>query len=562
MTAMNGDNLSGCLLGAIVKKTQNEARREIVMRKKAIGIDLGTTNSVMAVVREDVPEIIPMGTNDDQVLRSAVYFSNISGQNHVSFGKEAIERGTEIGSTENFKFDFKRDIGRPIASDTPDHTRVNSIILSALVLNEFRKRAYVVGQEMGQADGIKDAVITVPAYFTSDQRAATKNAGRIAGFNVLRIINEPTAAAIAYAHTKNAQGNVLVFDLGGGTFDVTIMRVADHAYDILATDGNSRLGGIDFDKRLVGYIMQELEKQGVNMTNLSEKEKIQLQYKAEQIKTSLSVNDQALYEHYVNGQGYGVLITQAIFNEITLDLLKDTEIKVQSTLQASGLKWEDIDHILLVGGSTRMPMIRQMIRLMSGLEPKFDLNPDTIVAQGASILADLIVNNEVSFSEHQDGKTTETDRVVVKDVTSQGIGLLFKKNPNKNYSFVGDYYNSVVVPRNSVLPLAVTKDLFAVVDGQSKFKLRITEGNYENPFAVKILGQVEGQVPQPRQKGELLAQVTYAFDSEQIVTVTVSDPRSNTVVAHFSVNAQVNQTQEVVKEDLSELQAIFAKFIS
>ena len=562
MTAMNGDNLSGCLLGAIVKKTQNEARREIVMRKKAIGIDLGTTNSVMAVVREDMPEIIPMGTNDDQVLRSAVYFSNIGGQNHVSFGKEAIERGTEIGSTENFKFDFKRDIGRPIASDTPDHTRVNSIILSALVLNEFRKRAYVVGQEMGQADGIKDAVITVPAYFTSDQRAATKNAGRIAGFNVLRIINEPTAAAIAYAHTKSAQGNVLVFDLGGGTFDVTIMRVADHAYDILATDGNSRLGGIDFDKRLVGYIMQELEKQGVNMTNLSEKEKIQLQYKAEQIKTSLSVNDQALYEHYVNGQGYGVLITQAIFNEITLDLLKDTEIKVQSTLQASGLKWEEIDHILLVGGSTRMPMIRQMIRLMSGLEPKFDLNPDTIVAQGASILADLIVNNEVSFSEHQDGKTTETDRVVVKDVTSQGIGLLFKKNPNKNYSFVGDYYNSVVVPRNSVLPLAVTKDLFAVVDGQSKFKLRITEGNYENPFAVKILGQVEGQVPQPRQKGELLAQVTYAFDSEQIVTVTVSDPRSNTVVARFSVNAQVNQTQEVVKEDLSELQAIFAKFIS
>ena len=562
MTAMNGDNLSGCLLGAIVKKTQNEARREIVMRKKAIGIDLGTTNSVMAVVREDMPEIIPMGTNDDQVLRSAVYFSNIGGQNHVSFGKEAIERGTEIGSTENFKFDFKRDIGRPIASDTPDHTRVNSIILSALVLNEFRKRAYVVGQEMGQADGIKDAVITVPAYFTSDQRAATKNAGRIAGFNVLRIINEPTAAAIAYAHTKNAQGNVLVFDLGGGTFDVTIMRVADHAYDILATDGNSRLGGIDFDKRLVGYIMQELEKQGVNMTNLSEKEKIQLQYKAEQIKTSLSVNDQALYEHYVNGQGYGVLITQAIFNEITLDLLTDNEIKVQSTLQASGLKWEEIDHILLVGGSTRMPMIRQMIRLMSGLEPKFDLNPDTIVAQGASILADLIVNNEVSFSEHQDGKTTETDRVVVKDVTSQGIGLLFKKNPNKNYSFVGDYYNSVVVPRNSVLPLAVTKDLFAVVDGQSKFKLRITEGNYENPFAVKILGQVEGQVPQPRQKGELLAQVTYAFDSEQIVTVTVSDPRSNTVVARFSVNAQVNQTQEVVKEDLSELQAIFAKFIS
>ena len=500
---------------------------------KVIGIDLGTTNSCVAVMEGGEAVVIP-NAEGNRTTPSVVAFSK-TGERMVG----QVAKRQAITNPENTVSSIKRQMGtdHKVTLNGKEYTPQQ---VSAMILQKLKADA-----EAYLGETVTEAVITVPAYFTSDQRAATKNAGRIAGFNVLRIINEPTAAAIAYAHTKSAQGNVLVFDLGGGTFDVTIMRVADHAYDILATDGNSRLGGIDFDKRLVGYIMQELEKQGVNMTNLSEKEKIQLQYKAEQIKTSLSVNDQALYEHYVNGQGYGVLITQAIFNEITLDLLKDTEIKVQSTLQASGLKWEEIDHILLVGGSTRMPMIRQMIRLMSGLEPKFDLNPDTIVAQGASILADLIVNNEVSFSEHQDGKTTETDRVVVKDVTSQGIGLLFKKNPNKNYSFVGDYYNSVVVPRNSVLPLAVTKDLFAVVDGQRKFKLRIPEGNYENPFAVKILGQV-----------------TYAFDSEQIVTVTVSDPRSNTVVARFSVNAQVNQTQEVVKEDLSELQAIFAKFIS
>ena len=517
---------------------------------KIIGIDLGTTNSCVAVMEGGQPVVIA-NTEGARTTPSVVAFTK-TGERLV--GEPAKRQA--VTNAEKTISSIKREMGTDHKVDI-DGKKYSPQEISAMILQKLKADA-----EGYLGEKVTEAVITVPAYFNDAQRQATKDAGKIAGLDVKRIINEPTAAAIAYAHTKSAQGNVLVFDLGGGTFDVTIMRVADHAYDILATDGNSRLGGIDFDKRLVGYIMQELEKQGVNMTNLSEKEKIQLQYKAEQIKTSLSVNDQALYEHYVNGQGYGVLITQAIFNEITLDLLKDTEIKVQSTLQASGLKWEEIDHILLVGGSTRMPMIRQMIRLMSGLEPKFDLNPDTIVAQGASILADLIVNNEVSFSEHQDGKTTETDRVVVKDVTSQGIGLLFKKNPNKNYSFVGDYYNSVVVPRNSVLPLAVTKDLFAVVDGQSKFKLRITEGNYENPFAVKILGQVEGQVPQPRQKGELLAQVTYAFDSEQIVTVTVSDPRSNTVVARFSVNAQVNQTQEVVKEDLSELQAIFAKFIS
>ena len=516
-----------------------------------IGIDLGTTNSLACYFDEGETKIIPNRLGEN--LTPSVV--SIDEDDNIYVGKVAKER--KILYPNMTAEVFKRSMGTDKEFALGDK-KFKAEELSSFVLKSLKEDAEVfIGQE------IEEAIISVPAYFNDEQRKATKKAGELAGLKVNRIINEPTAAAIAYGIDKrDDHTKFLVFDLGGGTFDVTIMRVADHAYDILATDGNSRLGGIDFDKRLVGYIMQELEKQGVNMTNLSEKEKIQLQYKAEQIKTSLSVNDQALYEHYVNGQGYGVLITQAIFNEITLDLLKDTEIKVQSTLQASGLKWEEIDHILLVGGSTRMPMIRQMIRLMSGLEPKFDLNPDTIVAQGASILADLIVNNEVSFSEHQDGKTTETDRVVVKDVTSQGIGLLFKKNPNKNYSFVGDYYNSVVVPRNSVLPLAVTKDLFAVVDGQSKFKLRITEGNYENPFAVKILGQVEGQVPQPRQKGELLAQVTYAFDSEQIVTVTVSDPRSNTVVARFSVNAQVNQTQEVVKEDLSDLQAIFAKFIS
>ena len=174
---------------------------------------------------------------------------------------EAIER-TEIGSTENFKFDFKRDIGRPIASDTPDHTRVNSIILSALVLNEFRKRAYVVGQEMGQADGIKDAVITVPAYFTSDQRAATKNAGRIAGFNVCVLSMSLTVAAIAYAHTKMLMKCLGLRPRCGRNFDCYQYARIDHAYDILATDGNSRLGGIDFDKRLVGYIMQELKTRG------------------------------------------------------------------------------------------------------------------------------------------------------------------------------------------------------------------------------------------------------------------------------------------------------------
>lgn len=530
------------------------------MRKKALGIDLGTTNSAMAMVKDNKAQIIPIGANDESVLRSAIYFSNISGKNRVSIGLDAINRGTKVGKIEYFKHDFKRDIAKSVESEAPNHVRVNSVILSALILNEFKKRAEIVARELGQ-DDLKDVVITVPAYFTSDQRKATKDAGKIAGFNVLRIINEPTAAAISYAHEKNISGNVLVYDLGGGTFDVTIMHVADHHYDILATDGNHRLGGLDFDKRLVNLIKQKLENQGLNMTSLTPKEEIQLRYQAEKIKIALSVHQSTYYEHFSDNGDFEVEITQKDFALAIQDLVKDTQLKIESTLLESKLRWEDIDHILLVGGSTRMPIVRQMIESISGKMPHYEINPDTIVAEGASIIANLIVNDQVSFREQQNGLDTNDNKVVVRDVTSQGIGMLFRKVPGRQYDFVGDFVNSVLVPRNTQIPVTVTKDLYAFVDGQPNFQLKLTEGNYANPINVQQILKRVVYLATPRQKGEKLASVHLTFDEEQMIHISIFDSLTNTLLDEFEINAQSNTEKQVVEDDLEELKAIFNQFV-
>mgnify|MGYP000844321819 FL=1 len=532
--------------------------------KYALGIDLGTTNSVMAIVKnsDQKPEIIPMGANDQSLLQSALYFSDINGKSRVFFGSSAVNRGLNSGIIDYFKQDFKRDIARDVESEAPNHVRVNSVILSALILNEFKKRSDIVSMELGVSP-IHDAVITVPAYFTSEQRRATKNAGRLAGLNILRIINEPTAAAISYAHEKGISGKVLVYDLGGGTFDVTVMDVDNHHYNILATDGNHRLGGIDFDKRLVKFIESKLEEQGLNMTMLSAKEKLQLRYQAEKIKIALSVDEVAFYETYTDQGAFGVEITREEFRQQIADLLKDTMIKVQSTMSAAKISWDELDHILLVRGSTRMPLVREAIEAMSGQHPTYSINPDTIVAEGASIIANLIANDAVSFEEEQDGQSTATQsgKMVIRDITSQGLGMLLKKSPQKEYPFVGDFFNKVVVARNTPIPTLKNYDIYAVADGQDTFRVRITEGNYENPLSVKPILEIREQLAVPRRKDEKIAQIRFAFDTEQMVHIGVFDGLTGQMINRYRINTEVDSESYFVEDDLSDLKVVYDKFV-
>ncbi len=533
------------------------------MSNRAYGIDLGTTNSVLATRDTNgQTEIVRVGANDEIVLRSAVYFSNIGGKMRVSVGREAINRGLTSGHVENFRMDFKRDIAKNVVTKTPDNRQVNSVILSAMVLNEFKKRIVKLQEEQGLAYTAPRVVITVPAYFTSKQRAATKNAGRLAGFEVLRIINEPTAAAIAYAHDRGVKGNILVYDLGGGTFDVTVLQVDGEHYDIKATDGNHRLGGLDFDKQLAKLLIRRLEDQGVNMTKLTEQQETQLLYEAEKLKIALSVNDVTYFEYMTETGEYGVEITQDDFQREIRPLLKDTEIKLDTTLRSSGLTWKDIDHILLVGGSTRMPVVRQMIEALSGKRPEYDLNPDIIVAEGAAIIADLMANHGVTFSETHDGDDLDakTDGLVIRDVTSQGLGILLKKSNAQSYPFVGDYYNRIIVPRNTVIPATFIKDdLVATVDGQTNFGLRLTEGNYENPMDVDIILNRVEPVTTPRRAGEKLISIRLDFDEEQIVYITITDSLTGKIINQLTVNTTLSR---YVDDDLTELQAIFDAYTS
>lgn len=525
--------------------------------KRAVGIDLGTTNSSMAIIDNGQPRIIPMGAQDDKVLKSALYFTQIAGKDRVFTGSDAIHRGTEVGRVEYFKQDFKRDIAKNIESETPDKTRLNSTILSALLLHEFKKRLDVFSQELNLEEPITDAVITVPAYFTSDQRAATKLAGRLANFNVLRIINEPTAAAIAYVAQHNISGKVLVYDLGGGTFDVTIMDVSDQRYDILATDGNHRLGGLNFDQELVKFISAELEKQGLNMTRLSDQERMQLRYQAEKMKIQLSVNSSVFYEKVTAEGSYGVEVTRDDFKQITSKLLKDTQIKTEDALMQAGLIWSEIDHVLLVGGSTRMPVVREMIEKISGQKPRYDLNPDTIVSEGASIIADLMVNHHVSFNDDD-----EEEEYHIRDVTSHGLGILFKKMDHQAFDFVGDYYNSVIVDKNTQIPHTKEKEFFAVADGQQQFKIRVTEGNYTNPMSVRFLGDLEARLDQPRLKGQALGKVVFHFDDEQIIHITIYDSLTQKELLSVTADADLKREKvEKIEED-TQLRLIFEKFIS
>ena len=504
------------------------------MRKKAIGIDLGTTNSVMAVVREDMPEIIPMGTNDDQVLRSAVYFSNIGGQNHVSFGKEAIERGTEIGSTENFKFDFKRDIGRPIASDTPDHTRVNSIILSALVLNEFRKRAYVVGQEMGQADGIKDAVITVPAYFTSDQRAATKNAGRIAGFNVLRIINEPTAAALAYGLDNEKEQKIMVYDLGGGTFDVSIIEIGDGVIEVLSTNGDTRLGGDDFDNRITQWMVDEFKKtEGVDLSG--DKMAMQrLKEAAEKAKKELSSSTTTnINLPFITATAEGpkhldMNLTRAKFDELTLDLIERTAVPVQNALRDAGITASELGKVLLVGGSTRMLAAQEKVKQLTGKEPSKTLNPDECVAIGASIQGGKLAGDAGAGD------------ILLLDVTPLSLSI----------ETMGGVATRLI-ERNTTIPTKKSQIFSTAADNQTAVDIHVVQGERQFARDNKTLGQFRLDGIPPARRGVPQIEVTFDIDANGIVNVSAKDLGTGKE-QHITITSGSNMSDDDIDKAVKE----------
>ena len=266
--------------------------------------------------------------------------------------------------------------------------------VSAVILKKLKNDAEIA---LGQP--ITDAVITVPAYFDDARRTATRQAGQIAGLNVLRVLNEPTAAAMSYGLSQKKNGTVLVYDLGGGTFDVTIMDINDGEFDVLATDGNRNLGGFDFDNRIAEYVFEQIKEQGIERDVRTDDALVaEIREKSEIAKKSLTTVAQATIMLTVDGKHVRIRITRDEFESRTEDLLNTTKELVEDAMESAGKSWSDIDHLLLVGGSTRMPMVRKMMSTLSGKDPELNVNPDEAVAMGAAIQAYISANEQSDAS--------------------------------------------------------------------------------------------------------------------------------------------------------------------
>ncbi|SHH58237.1 molecular chaperone DnaK [Thermosipho atlanticus] len=467
-------------------------------KEYVVGIDLGTTNSVIAWMKPDSSvEVIP-NAEGARTTPSIVAFTK-SGEILVG---EPAKRQLILNSERTIK-SIKRKMGTDykVKIDDKDYTPQE---ISAFILKKLKRDAeeYLGGE-------IKKAVITCPAYFNDAQRQATKEAGIIAGFDVLRIINEPTAAALAYGlDKKGKEEKVLVYDLGGGTFDVSILEIGDGVIQVIATSGNNHLGGDDFDQRIIDWMAEEFKKQhGIDLRQ--DKQALQrLRDAAEKAKIELSSKlETDISLPYITATAEGPLhlemrLTRSMFESLTKDLVEMTRKPIEQALSDAKLKPEDIDEIILVGGMTRVPMVQKFIIDIFGKEPNKGVNPDEAVAMGAAIQAAILAGEEGA-----QGKD-----IVLVDVTPLTLGIEVK----------GGLFEPII-PRNSTIPIKKSKVFTTAEDGQTEVEVRIFQG--ERPIAADniLLGsfRLVGIPPAPR--GVPQIEVTFDIDSDGIVHVSAKD---------------------------------------
>ncbi len=463
---------------------------------KVVGIDLGTTNSVIALMEGNEAKVIT-NAEGERITPSVVGFSK-SGERLVG----RVARRQAITNPDRTVLSIKRRMGTDYRVKIDDKSYTPQEI-SAMVLQKMKSDA-----EAYLGERITQAVITVPAYFTDAQRQATKDAGKIAGLEVLRIINEPTAAALAYGMDKENAQTILVFDLGGGTFDVSILEIGDGVFEVKATSGNNRLGGDDFDDKIINWLVAEFKKeQGVDLTN-DKMAMHRLKEAAEKAKHELSsLMSTDINIPYITATQDGPLhlektLTRARFNEMTADLVEKTMGPTRQALKDSGLKSEQIDRVILVGGSTRIPAVQDAIKNFIGKEPYKGINPDEVVAVGAAIQAGVLA-----------GDVTD---VVLLDVTPLSLGI----------ETLGGVFTQII-ERNTTIPAAKSQIFTTAADQQPSVDIHVLQGERKLANDNVTLGrfQLTGIPPAPR--GVPQIEVKFDIDVNGIVNVTAKDLATN-----------------------------------
>ena len=463
---------------------------------KTIGIDLGTTNSVVAVMEGGKPTVIA-NAEGSRTTPSIVGFSK-SGERLVGqlAKRQAILNPdrTIISIKRHMGDDYKKNI------DNKDYTPQE---ISAMIL---RKLADDASNYLGEK--VTSAVITVPAYFNDAQRQATKDAGKIAGLEVLRIVNEPTAAALAYGLEKEKSEKVLVFDLGGGTFDVSILEIGDGVHEVLSTSGDTRLGGDDFDQKIIDWLCEEFKKQEAIDLRADKQAMQRLKEAAEKAKCELSsVVETNINLPFITADANGpkhldISLTRAKFEELSHDLLERCKTPVETAIKDAGISKSEIDEVVLVGGSTRIPAVQALVKEYTGKEPNQSVNPDEVVAVGAAVQAGVLAG--------------EVKDIVLLDVTPLTLGI--------------ETLGGVMTPlvqRNTTIPVSKSQTFSTADDNQTAVDIHVLQG--ERPMARdnKSLGMFRLDGIPPAMKGMPQIEVTFDIDANGIVNVTAKDKATN-----------------------------------